>query len=395
MEGFDHSVAPEAARAESRKTGTSSRTRIAAAALLLALAGVAASLAGWKYTAIRESNAAARSQPEPMEVVTAADVTLRYHNPATTAVGTVLALRSITLRNELPGTVRQVNMTPGEVVEQGTVLVALDVSVEQAELAARRAQAALAETQLRRTRRLIDGRAAAEEELDRARAERDVALAEVARIEAVIDRKTIRAPFPARVGIADLHPGQYLNEGSLLTTLQGVADSAHVDFTVEQGVALSLSEGTPVDVLPEEGGESLTAMVVAVDARVDPATRNAMVRARVDDGASRLAPGASVRVRVPVGPLREVVTVPVTALRRGPAGDHVFVLAEDGDGATRAHVRQVEVGTVLGDEVVIRAGLEAGEQVAASGSFKLRDSVLVAVSGPSVASTSASAGDGN
>lgn len=361
------------------------RSRVAAVALLVAVAGLAASLAGWKYAAIRDSVAAAGSQPEPMEIVTAASAAQRYHNPATTAVGTVLALRSITLKNELPGTVRQVDIVPGEIVEEGTVLVALDVRVEQAELAARRAEAALAETRLRRTERLIDERAAAVEELDRASAERDIALAEVARIEAVIDRKTIRAPFRARVGIADVHPGQYLNEGTLLTTLQGVADSAHVDFAVEQGVAMSLGEGTPVDVFTAEDPEPLTATVVAVDARIDPATRNAMVRAKVDDAGGRLAPGASVRVRVPVGPLLEVVTVPVTALRRGPAGDHVFVLEEDGQGAVRAHVRPVRVGAMLGDEVVIEEGLAAGEQVAASGSFKLREAVLVAIQGNPVA----------
>jgi multidrug efflux pump subunit AcrA (membrane-fusion protein) len=63
-----------------------------------------------------------------------------------TSIGTVIAPRSITLRNELPGTVRQIALTPGQVVDAGTLLVALDVSVEEAELRAQEAQAALAET---------------------------------------------------------------------------------------------------------------------------------------------------------------------------------------------------------------------------------------------------------
>ena len=70
---------------------------------------------------------------------------------------------------------------------------------------------------------------------------------------------------------------------------------------------------------------------------------------------------------------------PVSALRRGPAGDHVFVVAPDQAGKTRAYLRQVESGAVLGDEVLILAGLSAGEQVAASGSFKLLDGSLVAI----------------
>ena len=169
-----------------------------------------------------------------MESVTVAVAQEREHRQTTTSIGTVLALRSITLRNELPGTVRQVRLTPGQIVDAGSVLVALDVSVEEAELKAQEAQAALAKTVLGRRQNLSQDLATAEEEVDRARADRDVALAQIARTKAIIARKTIRAPFRARVGIADVHPGQYLNEGTQLTTLQGVDDAAHVDFTVAQ-----------------------------------------------------------------------------------------------------------------------------------------------------------------
>jgi membrane fusion protein, multidrug efflux system len=363
----------------------SRRAWITALMLLLVVTGIAGSLASWKYVSIRESHAASQSQPEPVETVTVALAHARDYRPTTTSVGTVLALRSIALQNELPGTVERVALAPGDVVEQGTVLVALDVAVERAELAAQQAQAALAETVLRRTQRLIDSRAASVEDLDRARAQRDIALAQVARTQAIIDRKTIRAPFRARVGISDVHPGQYLNEGTLLTTLQGVDDGAHVDFAVEQRVAAALAEGGKVDVFTTNDSVPLVASIVAIDARVDPATRNAVVRARVEGAGRALAPGASVQVRVPVGPDREAVTVPVTAVRRGPAGDHVFVLAADPEGQVRAHVRPVQVGVMLGDEVVIQDGITAGERVAASGSFKLRDAALVAIDNESVA----------
>ena len=95
-------------------------------------------------------------------------------------------------------------------------------------------------------------------------------------------------------------------------------------------------------------------------------------------------PGASVRVRVPVGPPHKVVAIPVSALRKGPDGDRVFVVAPDQDNKIRARVRRVESGTMVGDQVVIHTGLAAGETVAASGSFKLREGVLVAIAaGPS------------
>jgi membrane fusion protein (multidrug efflux system) len=103
------------------------------------------------------------------------------------------------------------------------------------------------------------------------------------------------------------------------------------------------------------------------------------VRAKLAGAKNGPVPGSSVRVRVPVGAAEKVVTVPVSALRKGPQGDHVFVIAPDDAGKPRAHLRKVESGAMLGDEVVIRTGLAAGEPVAASGSFKLREGALVAV----------------
>jgi membrane fusion protein, multidrug efflux system len=357
------------------------RSWIRPAALIAAVIGVFAVLAGWKYGAAREASAAAASQPEPVESVTAAVATERPHQQTTTAIGTILALRSISLRNELAGTVRHVRLTPGQIVEEGAVLVALDVSVEEAELKALEAQAALAQTLLARTERMAERRAASQIELDNARAERDVALAQIARTKAIIARKTIRAPFRARIGISDVHVGQFLETGTPITTLQGVDAAANVDFSVAQSVASSLRVGQPVQVIGASEATPITAHIAAIDARVDPSTRNAAIRARIDDAHLAPAPGASVRVQVPVGPERKAVVVPVSALRKGPDGDHVFVLAPDKDGKTRAISRKVSTGPALGDDIVILDGVSVGERVAASGSFKLRESALVAVTG--------------
>lgn len=336
-------------------------------------------LAAWKYESIHNEQAAAANQPEPMESVTVAVAQAIDHRHTTTSIGTVLALRSITLKNELAGTVREVRLVPGQIVEAGALLVALDVSVEQAELRAQETQVALAKTILNRRQHLSQELATTQEEVDRARADLDVAQAQIARTKALIAKKTIRAPFRARVGIADVHPGQYLDEGTLLTTLQGVGEAVHVDFTVAQQVASGLRVGEVVEVFEAGHTPVVMAKIVAVDARVDPITRNAMVRARIEGATHVPVPGASVRVRIPVGPMRNVVVIPVSALRKGPGGDQVFVIAPDKDARTRAQSRRVESGAMFGDEIVILSGLTEGEPVAASGSFKLRDGILVAV----------------
>lgn len=355
---------------------------IRSATLIATVAVVGAGLFAWKLVSAEDAQAAAATMPEPMEVVSDAVATAYEHRETTTSIGTVLATRSVTLRNEVPGTVAEATLVPGRIVEEGSVLVALDVSVERAELRALQARAELARTTLVRYERMADRQAASAIELDNARAERDIALADIARVEAIIDRKTIRAPFRARVGLSDVHRGQFLEAGALLTTLQGVADAVDIDFSVSQMVASGLASGDAVQVVVgQDAATTFPARVTAVDSRVDPATRNALVRARIERTGGRLTPGASVRVRVPVGAARSVVVVPASGLRRGPAGDHVFVLDEDEAGKTRAHVRLVEAGPVLGRDVVVLSGLEAGERVATSGSFKLREGVLVMVSG--------------
>jgi len=339
-------------------------------------------LTAWKKSSIAEADAAAANQPEPAESVVTAVAREHEHVRTTTSIGTVVALRSITVRNELPGTVRYVGLEPGKIVEAGTTLVALDVSVEEADLQALQAQAALARTQFARMQRMSEHRAASEMEVDSARAEQQVVEAQVARIKAVINRKIIRAPFRARIGISDVHPGQYLNEGSLLTTLQGVDNTAYVDFTVAQQIAASLRPGSEVDVVASRHASApIKAEILAIDARVDPSTRNATVRAKLAnvENANAPAPGASVRVQVPVGTPLMATAIPASAVRKGPAGDHVFVVVADEKGQTRARLRQVTIDSMAGDEAVITQGLEPGEHVAASGSFKLREAALVAV----------------
>ncbi|MGH8020371.1 MAG: efflux RND transporter periplasmic adaptor subunit [Opitutaceae bacterium] len=365
------------------------RNWISATLLLLTVSGAAIFLGAWKSASNKEREAAASNQPEPMEAITVATATEREHRRTSTSIGTILALRSVTLSNELAGTVREVKLEPGAIVEAGDVLVALDVSVEEAELKALQAQATLAATNLERMQRLVRNRAAPEAEVERAVAERDVALAQIERTKAIIERKTIRAPFRSRVGLADVHPGQFLEAGTELTTLQGVDEAVHVDFDVAQHLAAGLRHGDVVEISTASSSQPIAAQIVALDARIDPITRNATVRARIADAGAAPGPGASVRVRVPAGPMHATVAIPASALRRGPAGDQVFVIENGEDGRPRAFARTVQSGAETGDEVLIESGLEAGERVAASGSFKLRESILVAIVNKAGATASA------
>ena len=354
---------------------------IASVLLLVTLLATAGALAAWKAGSIRAADAAAASQPEPMEAVIAAVATPREHRPTITSIGTVLALRSITLRNELAGT-----------VARGRARARADRRGGHGARRARRlgrggraagagsAGRASRETLLERIQQAQ--RRAAPSPRSRSTARAPSATSRwrrSTRTQAIIDRKTIRAPFRARVGLADVHPGQYLDEGTALTTLQGVDEAAHVDFTVAQQVARRPARrATAVRGLRRRRRpRRSSATIVAIDARVDPATRNATVRARIDGRRARARAGRlGAGARSATGPTRTAVVVPVSALRKGPEGDHVFVIATGrGRQAARARARGRRAAPCSATRSLILDGLAAGEQVAASGSFKLREGV--------------------
>lgn len=367
---------------------------VASVLLLLLVVGAGLFLANWKRGALAASAAAATSQPEYVEWVAAAPVTLRDYVKSSTSIGTVRALRSVTLQNELAGTVHKSRLESGAVVEAGELLLSLDVSVEEAELAAAKARARLAETLRGRTQRAATSQGASAADVDRAQAEFDVAQAEVARIGALIERKRLRAPFRARVGLVDVHLGQYLEAGTVLTSLQGVDEAVHVDFHVAQDVAAALAVGDIVEVLAQNATQAFPARIEAIDAETDTRTRNTLVRARLES-AAHPAPGGSVRVRVPLGERRPLPVVPVSALRKGPSGEHVFVVVVDDAGLERVRMRRVTSGPMLGDEVVILEGLAEGERVAASGSFKLAEGMRVSIAGANQAAAAPSAPEGD
>ena len=94
-----------------------------------------------------------------------------------------------------------------------------------------------------------------------------------------------------------------------------------------------------------------------------------------------LRPGAFVDVVVVTAPPQPALLVPLTAVRRAPYGEHVFVLEEE-DGQSRARQRMVHTGPVQGTDIVITDGLAEGELIAGAGSFKLRDGLLVMSADP-------------
>lgn len=330
-------------------------------------------LAGYKVMQIRSAIATAESFPEPSETVEAA-IAERYEiQSETTTIGYTVAPQILVLRNELEGRIAEVNFASGSQVTQGQVLIQLDVSEEHASLQAAQARAQLARLNLKRVDKLRDSGSVSEERVDQARAELDIANADIQALKAVIAKKTLRAPFAARTGLHQLETGDYLQRNTVITTLVGISSEMWVDFTLPQHQA-GLAVGAPARVVTSNG-EALEGKIIARDSTVSAQSRNLRFRLLLDN-ASHLLPNSTVTVSVATGKREHWVRVPATAVTSDPLGSYVFVLEPEGD-TYRARRRPVEVGVESETWVGIKSGLRAGELIAANGAFKLREGLKV------------------
>lgn len=241
----------------------------------------------------------------------------------------------------------------------------------------------LAGANLLRQQNLLKSRVSSQADYDTAQAEYDQAVAKVEEVKALINKKTIRAPFSGVLGIRAVNLGQYLQSGAQVAPLQSL-DPIYVNFWLPQQYLGQIAAGQPVKVqadgLPKT---SFDGKINAVDAVIDEATRNVRVQATLANPKGLLRPGMFVNTEVPLASTASHIVVPATAIQFAPYGDMVYIIEEmkGPDGKPYQGVRQqvVKVGESRGDRVAILSGVKAGEQVVTSGVFKLRPGVAVQV----------------
>ena len=351
--------------------------------MLLLVGGFVAAIGTLKYRQVRAAMAAGAAWQPPPEAVTTV-VARRETWPATMdAIGTVTAVHGVTVAADLPGVVKEIAFESGRPVRQGDVLVRLDTSQEEAQLAAALARENLARLDLERMRGLRAKGIISQAELERAAAEQEQSTARAAEIRAAIARKTIRAPFSGIAGIRAANLGQYLSSGDAIVTLQSL-DPIYATFSLPQQAAGAVRLGARVEVTAEGlGGGTFAGEVTALDAVVDEATRNIRVQATLANREQRLRPGMFVTVLLALGDDAAAVTLPASAVAYAPYGNSVFVVEEmtGPAGAAYLGVRQqfVTLGSARGDQVAVLSGVNEGETVVSAGAFKLRNGAAVLV----------------
>jgi membrane fusion protein (multidrug efflux system) len=347
---------------------------------ILTLIGVAALIGAIvfvKGTQFSAMGAAQAAMVMPPDTVTAATVNEDTWEDSLAATGSLVAVQGVTVSAEVAGKITRLAFEPGATVAAGDLLVQLDTSTEEAQLASADASVALAEVNLKRQRDLRAQNTNSPSDLDAADAQAKQAASAAATIRAIIAKKTIRAPFAGRLGLRYVNLGQNLNAGDAISSLQTL-DPIYVNFSLPQQKLPLLKTGGAVrlatDVAP---GEKFEGRINAISPEVDPATRSVRVQATLANPTEKLRPGVFASVEIVLPSVQRVLAIPATAVLYSPSGDSVFVIEEKKDAKTgkpTQTLRQqfVQLGGTRGDFVNVTSGLKAGEQIVTSGVFKLR-----------------------
>jgi membrane fusion protein (multidrug efflux system) len=262
------------------------------------------------------------------------------------------------------------------------VLAQLNADSDVALLHSLQAAADLADTIYERDKAQLAAEVISKAQVDTDAGDLKSKRAQVAQQQAVVEKKTLRAPFAGKLGISIVNPGQYLNPADKLVTLQTL-DPIYVDFYLPQQqlpqVAIGQALTLTTDTYP---GVAFVGKINAINSKIDTNTRNVQVEATIPNAKRQLLPGMFANVRVNSGDENRYLTLPQTAITFNPYGNTVFVVKasdkkEDKDekGNARLLAQQVFVttGPTRGDQVAILKGIEPGTQVVTSGQVKLKN----------------------
>jgi len=347
--------------------------------MLVAVALVFGAVFGFQHfrdRMIRQYLAANRAPPV---AVAAERAGTSAWQPRLEAVGSLRAVNGIDVSTEVAGVVESIDFRNGDTVAAGDVLVQLNADPDRAQLEAARVAAELAEVAFRRAREQFTVQAISRAALDTAAAELKSSRAQVQQQEALLARKTIRAPFAGRLGISSVSLGQYVNPGQAIVTLQTV-DPIYVDFALPQQQLARIALDQPLTVTTNVyPGRAFAGRITAIAPRVDPATRNLQLQGTLPNPEARLLPGMFASVSIRVGAEEPRLTLPQTAISYNPYGSTVYVLeptpdrSPQGEPIYTARQRFVETGERRGNAVAILSGVGEGELVVTAGQLKLRN----------------------
>ena len=318
------------------------------------------------------------AMPQPPQTVSTVTAAVQEWQPQIEAVGSLRAVNGADLAFEVSGIVKELHFKSGDDVATGDVLLKLRADNDIAKLEALTATAALSEIVHQRDQEQFKIKAVSQATLDTDAANVKNAKAQVAEQQAVVDKKTLRAPFAGHLGVRVVDIGQYISAGTTVVTLQAL-DPIYADFFLPQQALnqIRLEQVVTIKIDTYPNGD-FAGTITAINPKVDPATRNVQVRATLKNPDRLLLPGMYASVNVAAGGKQRYLTLPQTAVTYNPYGETIYVVddkGQDPQGRPQLIARQIFVtaGLKRGDQVAILSGIEEGQTVVTAGQMKLRN----------------------
>jgi multidrug efflux system membrane fusion protein len=326
----------------------------------------------------------ANNKPPPAQI-SAVEVKTEAVPRFAAGIGSTTAIHQVTINPEVGGRVIKIFFEPGATVKAGDPLVQLNDAPDRGDLANYEVQARWAETTLQRSSQLAQRQFEARETVDQKQSQLDQAKAQIAKTEALIAQKLIRAPFAGQLGTRQIEVGQYLIPGARIVTLTDLS-MLYVNFTLPSQMRSEISVGQRVNITADAfPGRTFTADITTIEPQVNADTRTMTVQATMSNPNNALLPGMFVNAAVVLPPQPDMTVLPETALDYTLYGDSVYVIREDGKDAKgnpilKAVRTPVKTGARWGNNVAILDGVKPGERVVAAGQVKVQNGAQVTVS---------------
>ncbi|MBU6467938.1 MAG: efflux RND transporter periplasmic adaptor subunit [Betaproteobacteria bacterium] len=317
----------------------------------------------------------------PAQTVTTIIAHYSEWTPTIDEVATLRAVRGVSISTESAGLVKKVLFHSGDKVKANQVLLVLNKDTEEAQLKVLKASLKLAKLTLERDRKQYQVKAISLMQLQNDEADYQSKLAQVEAQKALVEKKIVRAPFSGKVGITTINPGQYINVGDKIVSLQQTTPIL-ADFNVPQSLFSVLKVKQPITLTSEVWPKiTFKGEIGAVSADVDQATRNIAIQAIVQNDQQHLLPGMFVMAHWQYGQPQQFLTLPQSAITFNPYGATVFVVKNTANGKPpTAQQVFITTGATRGDQIAILSGIKEGDEVVTSGQLKLKTGIPVSVS---------------
>ncbi|HDR05167.1 MAG TPA: efflux RND transporter periplasmic adaptor subunit [Candidatus Marinimicrobia bacterium] len=282
------------------------------------------------------------------------------------STGSLIPDEEVELAFETGGKIIGLYFKDGARVRKGDLLAKLNDEQLQAQLMKLKAQIKLSKEREFRQRQLLERGAASQEAYDQAATELQVIEADIKLLEARISETELRAPFDGVIGLRMISEGAIATSQTKIIRLVKISP-LKVEFSIPERYAGELRPGFPIEFSLDGSKKSFSAVVYAIDPKVDMLTRTISVRAFYANDNEELKPGRFAQVKAILSEIDAAIAIPSEAVIPEMEGEKVFIYKNG-----LAIEKRVDIGLRTESHVQVRSGLEFGDTLLTTAILQLR-----------------------